>query len=54
MRKLWIHGWIAALMLPVAGTTMSCSRDGGQNTTEEDAELAAKGSVEVTAELLYC
>lgn len=52
MRKLWIYGLIAALMLPVAGTTMSCSRGGGQNTTEEDVELAAKGSVEMTAELV--
>ena len=31
---------------------MSCSRGGSQNDTGEDAELAAKGSVEVIAELV--
>ena len=43
---------MAALMLPLVATTLSCSRGGSQNATGEDAELAAKGSLEVTAELV--
>ena len=43
---------MAALVLPLIATILSCSRGGSQNATGEDAELVAKGSVEVTAELI--
>ena len=52
MRTPGICGLIAALMLSVVCAALSCSRGGSQHTTGEDAEVAAKGSVEVTAELV--